>query len=407
MREHTVTEDLTVKEITSCKSKRTQPVSSSPISSISSIELTEEEVCHALQNLDPSKAHGPDGLPSRILKECAHQLAPSIHYLFTKSLKISQVPAEWKLANIIPIHKKGNKNHVKNYRPISLLSIVSKTLERCVLNHISHHIQSNIHSAQFGFVSGRSCATQLLSILNIIGKNLDKGLQTDVVFMDIAKAFDTVDHSKMLQKLWEFGFSGSVLLWLKNYLSGRFQRVTVHGATSQSLPITSGVPQGSLLRFSVYINDLPNHLSSSTGVGLFADDTKLYKAVQNPSDALILQEDIQHLECWSEENRLRFNISKCKVLSITRKSSPLITSYSLDGQQLTSFNLEIDLGVIMNSNLTWINQVNRVRSKANQMLGFIRRSTIEMHDVGARKYLYWFETTLRMPLKYGLHKQSN
>ncbi|CAB4042706.1 Hypothetical predicted protein, partial [Paramuricea clavata] len=303
----------------------TQPSSSSSISSISSIDLTQEEVCHALQNLDPSKAHGPDGLPSRILKECAHQLAPSLHYLFTKSLKISQVPAEWKLANIIPIHKKGNKDHVENYRPISLLSIVSKTLERCVLNHISHHIQSNIHSAQFGFVSGR------------------------------------------------------------------FQRVTVHGATSQSLPITSGVPQGSLLSpflFSIYINDLPNHLSSSTGVGLFADDTKLYKAVQNPSDALVLQEDIRSLQSWSEENRLRFNNSKCKVLSITRKSSPLITSYSLDGQQLALSNTEIDLGVVMNSNLTWINQVNRVRSKANKMLGFIRRTTMEMHDIGARRYLY-------------------
>ena len=193
---------------------------------------------------------------------------------------MSQIPMEWKLANILPIHKQGNKNHVQNYRPISLLSIVSKSLERCILNHISQHIQSNIHSAQFGFVNGRSCATQLLSILNIVGKNLDNGLQTDVVFMDIAKAFDTVDHSKMLQKLREYGFSGSVLLWFKSYLCGRLQRVTVHGATSQSLPITSGVPQGSLLSpflFSIYINDLPNHLSSSTGVGLFADDTKLYK----------------------------------------------------------------------------------------------------------------------------------
>ena len=179
----------------------TQPVSSSPLSSISSIELSIEEVCHVLQNIDPSKAHGPDGFPSRILKECAHQLAPSLHYLFTKSLKMSQIPMEWKLANIIPIHKQGNKNHVENYRPISLLFIVGKTLERCILNHISKHIQSNIHSAQFGFVNGRSCATQLLSILNIVGKNLDNGLQTDVVFMDIAKAFDTVDHSKMLQKL--------------------------------------------------------------------------------------------------------------------------------------------------------------------------------------------------------------
>ena len=311
-------------------------------------------MCHALQNLNPSKAHGFDELPSRILKECANQLAPSLQYLFTKSLKVSQVPAEWKFANIIPIHNKGSKDHVENYRPIPLLSIVSKTLERCVLNHISQHIQSNIHSAQLGFVNGRSCATQLLSILNIIGKNLDKGLQTDVVFMDIAKAFDTIKHYKMLQKLREYGFFGSVLLWFKNYLCGSSQRVTVHRATSQSLPITSGVPQEPLLSpflFSIYINDLPNNLSS-TGVGLFADDTKLYKAVQNPSVALVLQEDIQSLHSWSEKNRLRSNISKCKVLSITRKSSPLITSYSLDGNKLALSNIEIDLGVVMNSNLT-------------------------------------------------------
>ena len=373
------------------ESSSTQPASSSPLSSISSIELSIEEVCHALQNIDPSKAHGPDGLPSRILKECAYQLAPSLRYLFTKSLKMSQIPMEWKLANIIPIYKQGNKNHVENYRPISLLSVVSKTLERCIPNHISQHIQSNIHSAQFGFVNGRSCATQLLSILNIVGKNLDNGLQTDVVFMDIAKAFDTVDHSKMLQKLQKYGFSGSVLLWFKNYLCERLQRVTVHEATSQSLPISSGVPQGSLLSpflFSIYINDLSNHLSSSTGVGLFADDTKLYKAVQNPSDALVLQDDIQSLQSWSEKNRLRFNISKCKVLSITRKSSPLIPSYTLDGKQLTLSNNEMDLGVVLNSKLTWVNQVNSVRYKANKMLGFIRRSTKEIHDVRARKSLY-------------------
>ena len=144
--------------------------------------------------------------------------------------------------------------------------------------------------------------------------------------MNIAKAFDTVDHSKPLQKLQQFGFSGSLRLWFKNYLSGRFQRVTVHGATSTTLSITSGVPQGSLLGpflFSVYINDLPSYVSSSTGVGLFADDTKLYRCIKNPSDALVLQEDIQgvdQIRCWSNENHLHFNQSKCKVLSITRKN---------------------------------------------------------------------------------------
>ena len=181
-----------------------QAGSSSPLSSISSIDLSVEEVYEALQNLDPSKAHGPDGLPSRILKECSSQLAPSLHRLFTKSLRLSQIPAKWKLANIIPLHKKGNREFVENYRPISLLSVVSKVVECCVLNHVSYHIQININSAQYGFVNGKSSTAQLLSILNTIGKNLDKGLQMDVVFMDIAKAFDMVVHSKLLLRLQEF-----------------------------------------------------------------------------------------------------------------------------------------------------------------------------------------------------------
>ena len=181
-----------------------QSVSPPPLSCISSVDLSLEEVYLALQNLDPTKAHGPDGFPPRILEECAYQLAPSLHYLFTKSLRLSQIPAEWKLANIIPLHKKGAKDHVVNYRPISLLSIISKTLERCVLNHLSNRLQIEIHSAQYGFVSGRSSTAQSLSTLQTIGKNLDKGLQTDVVFMDISKAFDTVNYNRLLQNrtLW-------------------------------------------------------------------------------------------------------------------------------------------------------------------------------------------------------------
>ena len=197
-------------------------------------------------------------------------------------------------------------------------------------------------------------------VANVEPKNLDKGLQTDVVFMDISKGFDTVDHSKLLQKLFQdFGLSGSLLLWFQIYLSGRFQRVTVHGATSTSLPITSGVPQGSLLGpflFSVYINDLPNKISISTGIGLFADDTKLYRCVENPCDALALQQDIQGLHCWSIENQLRFNQSKCKVLSITRKKLPLIYPYRCGSDQLLVSKAEVDLGITVNSKLLWNDQ---------------------------------------------------
>ena len=140
------------------QSSSPRPDSSPPLSSISSIDLSLEEVHLALQNLDPFKAHGPDGFPSRVLKECVFQLAPSLHYLFTKSLRLSQIPTERKLANIIPLHKKGVKEHVENYRPISLLSIVSKTLERCVLN----------------YHSGRSSTSQLLSTLHKIWKDMHR-----------------------------------------------------------------------------------------------------------------------------------------------------------------------------------------------------------------------------------------
>ena len=373
------------------QSSSPRPDSSPPLSSISSIDLSLEEVYLALQNLDPFKAHGPDGFPSHVLKECAFQLAPSLHYLFTKSLRLSQIPTEWKLANIIPLHKKGVKEHVENYRPISLLSIVSKTLERCVLNHLSLRIQESVHSAQYGFISGRSSTSQLLSTLHKIGKDLDKGLQTDVVFLDISKAFDTVHHSKLLQKLRDFGLSGSLLLWFENYLSGRCQRVTVHGATSTPLPITSGVPQGSLLApflFSVYINDLPDNISISTGVGLYADDTKLHRCVQNRNDALALQLDIQSLHCWSNENMMSFNKSKCKVLSITRRKSPLIYPYALGDHKLLSSDVESDLGITISSKLLWNVQINKVRSKANKTLGLIRRSTMEITDTNARRLLY-------------------
>ena len=357
---------------------------------ISAIELSVEEVQKTLQNLDPSKAHGPNGIPSRLLVECASQLSSSIHYLFNKSLALSQIPVEWKLANIVPLHKNGKKDHVENDRPISLLSIISKVLERCVFNHISNHIQSHIHSAQYGFANVKSCTSQLLSVLNTIGKNLDKGLQSDVVLMDISKAFDTVDHSKLLQKLRDFGFSGLVLMWFRNYLSDRSKRVTVNGVTSTSMPITSGVPQGSILGpflFSVYINDLPSYISTSTGMGLFADDVKCYRCIRTSEDGQALQEDILGLYKWSNDNNPSFNIPKCKVLSISRKVAPFTFPYNLNRHQQIRSNVESDLGITLHSKLLWNDQVNKVRSKANKLLRLIRRSTLELTDVNARKFL--------------------
>ena len=163
------------------------------------------------------------------------------------SLTSSRIRTAWKISNIVPVPKCGLSIKVSNYRPISLLSIVSKILERCVYNKLFNHVSDHLHKLQFGFLTGKSTTEQLLQVLHKIGEMLDKRIQTDIVYLDFAKAFDRVDHQLLLKKLKNFGISGNLLQWFKNYLTNRHQKVTVLGQSSQPLPVLSGVPQGSIL----------------------------------------------------------------------------------------------------------------------------------------------------------------
>ena len=176
------------------------------------IILDPSEVYNVLFHLDPKKASGPDNISIRFLKECAAaSITTSLTCLFNKSLQRGTIPLEWKLCNVIPIHKKRDKSFVENYRQISLLCVIAKVRERCIHNHLVDHIQRMISLAQHGFPRGKSCTGQLLSVLHRISQNLDSGKQTDILYFDIAKAFDTVDHNLLLNKL-----SGNIFQWFKN-----------------------------------------------------------------------------------------------------------------------------------------------------------------------------------------------
>ena len=348
-----------------------------PDPNLHSLELNESDVLKVLISLNPSKAPGPDKIPTLVLKNQANILSPSITQIFNKSLAQGKLPPSWKKANIIPIHKKGSKFQATNYRPISLLPIISKVLERCVYNKIIEYIIPKLADQQHGFLAGRSTTSQLMTVFTRINNILDNGDQADVIYFDLSKAFDSVPHKFLIHKLKSFGIHGSLLAWLTDYLTNRFQRVIINGFESDWLPVTSGVPQGSILGpllFLLYINDLPTVLSPETLVAIFADDTKIYRKITNPNEALALQSDINALHNWSQTWGLKFNSTKCTVLTIKRRDHAYQHPYTMDNQPLARTNDMTDLGININSKLRWNNHIDNITSKATQQLWLIKRT---------------------------------
>ena len=372
--------------------ERSSPPSPPPSTSgQSDLQPTIEEVARTLSAPDTTKATGPDGIPSRLLKETAWQTAPSLTQIPNKSLSCGEIPAERKLANIVPVHKKGEKSQVENHRPISLLSIISKAPERCVLRNSRDHLLELINDSQHGFIPGKSRTTQLLEALDYIGSLPDGGKQTDVVYMDTPKAFDKVHHKYLISKLRKvYGISGKPLRWFESYPTNRKQRATVLGATSSARPALSGVPQGSTpgpILFLLYANDLPDAVEHSK-IASFADDTKLFKKIDSTTDAISLQSDLSNPENWSTPPGLVFNKEKCKCQRITRKKNPIKHEYKTNNKSLVVTDKEKDLGIWITDTLSRPYHTRDRCAKANKMLGFLRRAATEITDPKIRRTLY-------------------
>jgi hypothetical protein len=352
-------------------------LSGDPAPSIPVPHFSVDDVASVLSHLDVSKACTPDDIAPIVLKKCGLALAPSLAVLFNTMLYTGSVPENWKLANVIPVFKKGDKQDVANYRPISLLCIVSKVMERCIFNYLCNYLWPKIYPLQHGFMKGRSCTSQLLHVYHNIGSILDKGGQVDIVFLDFSKAFDSVPHHLLLKKLYHlFGTSGCLLDWLESYLQSRKQRVIINGAFSDWAPVSSGVPQGSIIGpqlFLLYINDMPLVASHST-VALFADDSKCFKPITCITDCQHLQQDIDQLYNWSMKNLMSFNPSKCKALTITRSRSPVDFNYTMNGVALEKVVDFKDLGVSVDPSLSFKDHIYSITSKANQVSGMIKRS---------------------------------
>ena len=347
---------------------------------VSSINVDTNGVEKLLLKLSPKKASGPDGMHPFFLKNAASELAPALACIYNASLKQGAVPAEWKLANVAPIYKqKGSRSEAANYRPISLTSIVCKTLEHIIHSHVITHLdkQGLLTDFQHGFRKRRSCESQLAVTIHDLAQGLEKRGQVDVILLDFSKAFDKVNHAKLLHKDDFYGVRGDTLKWIKDWLSGRTQQVVVQNSTSKPAAVTSGVPQGSVLGpllFLIYINDLPDHVSSSTP-RMFADDCAFSRKIDSPADTALLQDDLNKLQEWERKWDMEFNASKCKLLRITRRTSQaVLTNYTIHGEALESVAKEKYLGVVFNTKLNWNDHISTVVGKARGTLGFLQRN---------------------------------
>ena len=360
------------------------------------------EVSHVLLNLIPNKASAPNDLSPKILSKCAHLLAPSLCVLFNVSIATHTVPSEWKQTNVVPVFKKGDKHSVKNYRPISLLCVVSKVMERCIFNHLYPFVAPFIHHLQHGFMKHKSCTSQLLKVYNTIGSILDKGGQIDIIFLDFSKAFDCIDHTMLLYKLHNlFGIGGNLLMWIQDYLSGRTQRVLVEHANSVFKDVSSGVPQGSILGpmlFLLFINGMPSVTTSCT-TALFADDSKCFKQIVDVNDCQSLQKDLDALYNWSKAWKMDFNPTKCKVLSISRSRNPIVFAYKMNDVILEHVTTFKDLGVIIDESLSFTSHIDVVLSKCSRVCGMIKRSVGFSAPVNVKLEL--FKTLCRSILDFG------
>ena len=212
---------------------------------------------------------------------------------------------------------------------------------------------------------------------------IDQGVQTDVAFLDFSKAFDSVSHLHLISKLDQIRIERPLLQWFTSYLDNRVQRVVIDGKNSEWLPVTSRVPQGSLLGpalFVLFINDIPCAVSQCSTLALFADDDKCFRTIRFASDCVLFQGDIDNLVDWSDVWKVAFNMDKCSLCTITRKRNPIIYDYNMRGKALKRVEAQRDLGVLITCDARFSEHIYAQVNKANKMLGFIRRSLSSRSD---------------------------
>lgn len=362
---------------------------------LDSILISAQDIKDVLENLDEKKACGPNHSSPRLLKAGATILSRPLSIVFNRSLRQGYFPSLWKDGYITPIHKKDDKSLPSNYRPISLLDPIGKTMERCVHKRLYNYIFSNqiLTPFQSGFVHGDSTTYQLIHTYHTFCEAVDSGKEVRAVFCDISKAFDRVWHKGLLYKLSRIGCSEHILKWFCSYLSHRRQCVVLCGTTSDWEPVYAGVPQGSILGpllFLIFINDIVMNINCS--IRLFADDTSLYIVVENPQTAaLTLNLDLDTISRWAFDWLVDFNERKTVSLLVSKKQNqadhPPLT---MNNTVLSESKFHKHLGLTFSDTCDWTEHINRIAVTAWTRINLLRALKFRIHRNALERMYFVF-----------------
>jgi hypothetical protein len=385
-----------------------------------------DEVIKIITKFDQNKSPGHDDIGNFIVKQVAKQISEPLANIFNLSLSTGNVPEQLKIAKVIPIYKKEDAEIFSNYRPVSVLPCFSKILERLVFNRCIDFINENnlLNEKQFGFRPNHSTYMAIIELVDKVANAVDNNETTIGIFLDLSKAFDTINHDILLYKLEHYGFRGVVLQWFESYLNNRKQFVRYQMRDSDKKIIKCGVPQGSILGpllFILYINDIVN-TTSLLELILFADDTTLlfsHPDIASKND--MINNELQEICNWFQANKLSVNAKKTNYMVLgTHQSTTKFIDVNQDidlpevsraNKSKTKINIKLDgvslnrvsstkfLGVIIDENLTWKNHIDAISKTLSRNVGMMTKLK---HFVPER-ILYSLYCTLIMPyINYGI-----
>ena len=370
---------------------------------INDIHITTSIISNTLKKLKTHSAAGPDRIPPIFYKNTSTTITYPLSLLYRTFIDIHQLPSEWKHSIITPKFKKGVPSNPSNYRPIALTCTCCKILESIISSQLTDFLLSHklLNKQQHGFLKRHSTSTNLLDSINDWSISLRNQSSTIVAYVDFQRAFDSLSHNKLIHKLISYGISGNLLYWIQSFLTNRTQIVRVGNHLSNPCPVSSGVPQGSVLGpilFILFINDVTDSFHDTVYAQLFADDIKIYTTLTHPSDYTSFQNHLDLIHTWSSTWQLPISHSKCNVFEIGKRFQPLNNhTFHISSIPLTSLQSTSDLGITIDNTLSFNNHIQGIIVRANQRSHLIHRCFLSKN---ATSLLRAYKVYVRPLLEY-------